>query len=109
MKQAHLLAAVAAASIALAGCKAQVGKDAATDTAAVEQALKGIEGQWQADYNARDAKRTAVICAGCGHRNRARPLASERRSRRGDRRHGRRPNMQIPSTATGSGARSAHR
>ncbi len=82
MKQAHLLAAVAAASIALAGCKAQVGKDAATDTAAVEQALKGIEGQWQADYNARDAKRLADHYApDAAIANPGSPLASDARAR----------------------------
>ena len=56
MKQ--LLALMLGAS-ALTACDQMRNKDAAVDTAAVEQQLKGIEGQWMADYNARDAVRLA--------------------------------------------------
>ncbi|WP_310467642.1 DUF4440 domain-containing protein [Sphingomonas sp.] len=56
MKQ--LLAVMLCAS-ALTACDAMGAKDPAIDTAAVEQQLKGIEGQWMADYNARDAVRLA--------------------------------------------------
>lgn len=81
MRHTQLLAA-AAAAIALAGCQAEVKTDPAADTAAIEQTLKGIEGQWQADYNARDAKRLAEHYAPDGViANPGAALASDARAR----------------------------
>ncbi|MEO5972686.1 MAG: DUF4440 domain-containing protein [Sphingomicrobium sp.] len=44
---------------ALTACDQMGTKDAAVDAAAIEKHLKGIEGQWEADYDARDAARLA--------------------------------------------------
>lgn len=46
-------------ALALAACDSAARRDADVDTAAIEQQIKAIEGQWMADYNARDAARLA--------------------------------------------------
>ena len=48
------IALAASALVALAGCDQAPQKAPATDAAAVEKELRGIETQWNADYNKRD-------------------------------------------------------
>src|SRR5688500_8762939 len=48
------IALAATALVALAGCDQAPQKAPATDVAAVEKELRGIETQWNADYNSRN-------------------------------------------------------
>ena len=48
------IALAATALVALAGCDQAPQKAPATDVAAVEKELRGIEAQWNKDYNSRD-------------------------------------------------------
>ena len=48
------IALAATALVALAGCDQAPQKAPATDIAAVEKELRGIETQWNADYNSRN-------------------------------------------------------
>ena len=80
MKQ--LVALLLCASM-LAGCDQMGAKDDAVDSAAIERQLKGIEGQWMADYNARDAMRLAEHYAPDGTiANPGAPLATTAVARR---------------------------
>ncbi len=80
MKQ--LFALLLSASM-LAGCDQMGAKDDKVDAPAIEQQLKGIEGQWMADYNARDAERLAEHYAPDGTiANPGAPLAASAVARR---------------------------
>ena len=82
MKHACLTLAIGAA-LALPACDRVHREDAAADAAAIEQQLKAIETQWEADYNARDAARLAEHYApDAALANPGAPLATDALSRR---------------------------
>lgn len=54
MSKITRIALAATALVALAGCDRAPQKAPATDVVAVEKELRGIEAQWNKDYNSRD-------------------------------------------------------
>ncbi|MEO6113441.1 MAG: nuclear transport factor 2 family protein [Sphingomicrobium sp.] len=69
--------------IALAGCDRAETGSAAVDTAAIEQQIKGIEAQWNKEYNARDIDALAgQYSADAAMANPGMALASDSASRR---------------------------
>ena len=82
MTRACLILVVGGA-LAMSACDKVERKDASTDAAAIEQQLKAIERQWEADYNARDAARLAEHYApDAALANPGAPLATDALARR---------------------------